>query len=208
MSLGGEEPSAKIAREGKKPFLRVDRNALSDLKLLYERKKKKDDVSTALYGRFCRVRKLLSMDIDTDGNGELKFDGRLIVASDDVGKVRDVVMKTHHQDGGCCGRDTTHHLVEEKYTGISRDDVEGVIRRCSACAAFNSRTAVSIKASGIIETTEPWSHVQCDLIDLHSYGDTNEGWCYLLTMVDLWSRFCIVRKLRSRGCECHMVGIH
>jgi len=81
----------------------------------------------------------------------------------------------------------TYSMIYERHIGITQEEVKKYVRNCPTC----------IRNMSIKEKTDitpvisegPLEHVQMDLVDFLSYAEFNDGYSYVLTMIDVFSRY-------------------
>lgn len=110
---------------------------------------------------------------------------------------RDEIIAAAHQATGHGGVMSTFKKLRESYLGIKEDDVRSYVSTCRTCALYNSQPA-PCGTICTIEADQPWQHLEVDLVDLRFCADSNNGFCWLLTCLDHFSRFAIVLPLRSK----------
>ena len=49
-----------------------------------------------------------------------------------------------------------------------------------------------------VVSTEPWAHMQIDLIDFHEFADVNDGYSWLLTCVCTFSKFLVAVPMKNK----------
>ena len=88
-----------------------------------------------------------------------------------------------------------------------RDDLKQHVHTCINCLRYDIKEqgyhlAKSVKAE------HPWDHVQIDLIG--PLRASEEGYCYILTIVDVLTSYTVLRALRTKtmkkDCQSHLRG--
>lgn len=91
----------------------------------------------------------------------------------------------------------TNLQVLNTHGGIPREMTVAVLKSCLACQSANSlNTRAEMKA---IQSNGNWHHIEMDLIDLHAYAQHNHGYCWLLTVVDVFSKFAFAYPLTTKS---------
>lgn len=98
------------------------------------------------------------------------------------------------------GVDKTWDAVKGKYVGINRDLVRTAVSSCYSCS--KNRTINRKDNFRPILASGPWIHLQMDLVDLsnESYSSLpqNEGYKYILTIIDVYSKYAFAVPLKSK----------
>ena len=84
-----------------------------------------------------------------------------------------------------------------KYFGVPRKVVEDYVRQCSSCALN-----VPLKDRDIVRNITAsfnWERIQIDLIDLRKYSDVNDGYCWILHVLDVYSKFSFVFPMMQKS---------
>ena len=86
-----------------------------------------------------------------------------------------------------------------KYAGIRQRVSEDVVKECTACQSANTlKTRPEMRA---ITSAGPWDHIQIDPVDLHTYAASNEGMAWLLTIIDIFSKYTFAYPLPTKRAE-------
>ncbi|KAG0437018.1 hypothetical protein DMUE_3922 [Dictyocoela muelleri] len=88
---------------------------------------------------------------------------------------------------GHAGRDRLHPLFETRVNGETRAEIQSVLNSCEVCLAQrNLITSPSIKP---LISNYPRQRYIADLIDLRLYNDINNGFDWILNVVDSFTKF-------------------
>ena len=97
------------------------------------------------------------------------------------------------------GRDRCFNLIRDRYYGVSKVEVDNIVKVCIQCQASKlMATKAQIKP---IISKRPRDRYLADLVCLQAYKDLNNGYSFLLVVVDSFSKFGIVRQLRTKSAE-------
>ena len=127
--------------------------------------------------------------------GVLYFDEKKVVPKTDVG----CVAKKCFKDNLGAGARSTWRQVTQTCTGVSRDSVEGVFKKCPEChkayPIFDNR--LPPKPIVTDKVNERW---QVDLIDMRSDQVRFHGqsFRYILSVIDTFSRFLFLRPIEKK----------
>jgi hypothetical protein len=94
------------------------------------------------------------------------------------------------------GRDRLWNHLSDKYVGISRSAVMKFISN-SALHQVTTPQKKKIQSRPIV-ITKPGIYVQIDLVDMQKYSGLNNGYNWILTYVDLFSKFAQARPMKSK----------
>jgi hypothetical protein len=95
------------------------------------------------------------------------------------------------------GKNKTWEAVQQKFYGITRADVEFVIKRCKNCAL--NRPAATKAPLVPIVTSRAWERVQADLIDMRHEPSGQYKW--ILHIKDHFSKYTQLYPLKSKHAE-------
>lgn len=111
------------------------------------------------------------------------------------------VFSKFWNDPGICshrGRATSHARFLVNFLGISRLDVELFIKE-TELYQISSKHKVIPKVVQPLVTSRPMEHLQADLVDMGAFkGFNNQGYRYILVMVDLFSKYVWARSLKTK----------
>ena len=97
------------------------------------------------------------------------------------------------------GIKSMYMMCLNKYTGFKREQIEKYV---GGCAAFQREKLIDrVESIRPIVSEGPWQHVQADLIDLHNFTEENDGFSYILNIVDLYSRFWFSFLLKGKTAD-------
>jgi transposase InsO family protein len=97
------------------------------------------------------------------------------------------------------GQEKFWRLVQQKYAGISRETCREIVKSCIVCA-----NAVPLKrkeANTVIKVIRPWERIQVDFVDLRFCSDVNDGYSWLLTLIDCYTKFAFAFPTRDKSAE-------
>ena len=101
-----------------------------------------------------------------------------------------------------CGHFGTYKSIGKAeslyYWRCQKSTIDYYIRRCSICNQYKVGSRYHRNVNEIPEVSNPLDRIAIDLIDLH--GST-EGFRYVLTIIDHYSRFCKFYPLKNKNAE-------
>ncbi|KAG0437352.1 Pro-Pol polyprotein [Dictyocoela muelleri] len=95
------------------------------------------------------------------------------------------------------GRDRLYHFIKSKAYGISKKDVSATIGECEICQSH--RSLVTRPTIRPIIARHPRERYIVDLIDFRYYSDVNDGFKWMLVMVDSFSKFMWTFPLHDKS---------
>ncbi|MDO9013584.1 MAG: integrase [Polynucleobacter sp.] len=82
----------------------------------------------------------------------------------------------------------TYQCLKEKYANITESDVRTFVNECIVCIQ-NSNVRSDRKDIQPVLACRPNMHWQIDLVDMKRYADQNDGYKWILCVVDVFSKF-------------------
>ena len=122
---------------------------------------------------------------------------REIVADDDALGVKAALDALHCPSHR--GTKTMYMNCMQRFCGFKRERIDTYVRSCEACQ--RGKPLARMQAITPIIADSPWSHIQADMVDLRNYADTNDGYSWILHVLDLYSKFCFSFPLKSKSSE-------
>lgn len=86
-----------------------------------------------------------------------------------------------------------------QYCGVPRSYIEEFVRSCSSCAVNQPLKTHDIVKN--ITAAENWERIQIDLIDLRQYSSENDEFCWILHVLDVYSKFSFVFPMKRKCAE-------
>lgn len=86
-----------------------------------------------------------------------------------------------------------------KYSGIRRLIVEAYVRMCASCALH-----LPLKDRDIVRNiiaSKNWERIQIGLVDVRKYASLNNGFSWILHVVDIYSRYSFIFPMRSKSAD-------
>jgi len=108
-----------------------------------------------------------------------------VVADDDTAAIKAVLNELHLP--GHLGCKCLYMEVNNRYVGFLRQRIDEYVKNCEACQRHQP-----------LKRTEPitpivanrrWERVIVDYIDLRLYADLNDGYKWILNLIDSYSRY-------------------
>lgn len=96
-------------------------------------------------------------------------------------------IKLQHVNMGHAGRDRLYNFIKTKAYGILKKDVSDMISECEICQSH--RSLVTRPIIRPIIAKHPRERYIVDLIDFRYYSEVNDGFKWMLVMVDSFSKF-------------------
>lgn len=106
-------------------------------------------------------------------------------------------IENRHRELACVRRDKLMFDLKTRIYCVRREEVEEVLERCTACMfrrRLTTRPPVrAIVASSIAE------RYQADLVDLRYYVEANDGYCWIVNILDVYSKYLMSVPLKSKS---------
>jgi transposase InsO family protein len=111
-------------------------------------------------------------------------------------ELRNLILVRFHDQANHRSYHKTYSAISEKHIGITQEEVQAYISKCSTCAI---NTSIKEKTDMIsVISTAPWQHIQIDLIDFHEFADRNNDFSWLLTCVCTFSKFLVAVPMKNK----------
>ena len=108
------------------------------------------------------------------------------------------IIATEHVDLGHFSRDKLCDAINEKYYGITQQEVEWILRRCTTCILDkNANVSAPIQA---IEVNRTLERIQIDLVDMRSIPSGGK-YHWILHIKDHWSKYSVLFALKNKKAE-------
>ena len=123
---------------------------------------------------------------------------KIFVCSDDEDRISNLVQLIH-EESGHRGRDEVFRRISESYVGISKEKVAELLLKCQNCKYHTPLTS----NPGIIPIRAfyPWERIQLDMVDLRQFESRNNGYKYILNLIDCFSKYVFSVPLRQKDAD-------
>lgn len=126
-----------------------------------------------------------------------------IVCWDDTEAIRRIIKGAHvGTSHGCWPK--TFAKIRQRFVGLTALAVRDYVSRCGECLRFNGAPGgrKHRRPTRPMRTDpEPWKHIQVDLVDLSRLSRENDGFSWVLTCVDHFTRYAAVEPLLNKTME-------
>jgi transposase InsO family protein len=90
-------------------------------------------------------------------------------------------------------------LIHRKYYGIPTTMITNFVKSCESCNNFNSfRTVSDIHVNQI---TRKYDRYIMDCVDLRHYSELNDGYCWILNVIDTFTKYLFSFKLKNKTAQ-------
>ena len=120
---------------------------------------------------------------------------REVVPSDDAVSVREVIARTHGIDHG--GITVVAAEIAKKYTGIRKRSIVEYVRACDVCQRCQPLKKLEPITSIVAQS--PWERIQVDCIDMRKFAAVNNGYKWILNVIDTYSKCMFAFPMQSKG---------
>lgn len=86
--------------------------------------------------------------------------------------------------------------IHRKYYGISSNRIIEFVRNCDACMQSNNLT--TIQDIQVNEITRKYDRYIMDCVDLRMYSELNEGYSWILNVIDTFTKYLFSFKLKNK----------
>ena len=135
-------------------------------------------------------------------DGHLEYQGKEIVPQEDV---REKITEYDASPLYSGGRDRLYHHLSQAYVGISKAAVMDFIKN-SALHQLTQPNKKKVQSRPIV-ISKPGIYAQVDLIDMQKHSGLNNGFNWILTYVDLFSKWGAAVPLKSKHVKNVMAGM-
>ena len=87
--------------------------------------------------------------------------------------------------------------ISQKYSGIKRTMIREYLDLCESCLHHEPLKRTDIVRN--IRSKRPWERIQIDLVDLRKFSTENNGYSWILNVIDVFSKFLFSFKLNSKN---------
>ncbi|KAG0425508.1 hypothetical protein DMUE_6024, partial [Dictyocoela muelleri] len=120
-----------------------------------------------------------------------------VIHDEDTNKMIDIITKFHYKHH--FGVNKTREYLNNIYHKIKREYIRQIISVCLTCSQSQS---LKIKQSFIhIKAKHQRERLQIDCVDLSAWAEFNDGNKYILNIIDVFSKFCMVCFIKDKSAE-------
>jgi RNase P subunit RPR2 len=157
-----------------------DSNVEGDKHSKYRLKKKSED--------FILIDKTLYLKDDKENHKRVFYQGQ--------SKTVKLEVQTLHNSNHY-GQNRLYELCKKMYFSIPRSIAREVCKECNVCAqAQPLKTKEKFK---YILDSKPFERLIFDLIDMRTFKEDNDGLCWILTYIDVYSKYMSTFPLKSKS---------
>jgi hypothetical protein len=129
--------------------------------------------------------------------GEDRNNLKLVVANDDTETQLSIFGQLHLPDH--TGMKAMYKKSKELYIGFKRENLDNYVSNCTICNRY--RPLVRITPIIPILSDFPWQLVQMDCIDLRNYSEFNDGYGWIVNIIDSYSKFMFPVAVKNKTAE-------
>lgn len=108
-----------------------------------------------------------------------------------------IILKQEHESSGHLGMKKMISYINKKYYGIPSKAVELYVGSCEGCIKYNNLSTVENII--INRITKKYDRYMMDCIDLRKYSDDNDGYCWILNVIDTFTKYLWSFKLKDKS---------
>lgn len=105
------------------------------------------------------------------------------------------IIKSEHEEAHI-GMTKLVDLLNRKYYGIPKSVICNYVRSCQACSRFNSLQ--TIQPVYVNDITRKYDRYMMDCVDLRKYSESNEGYSWILNIIDTYTKYLWSIKLKNK----------
>lgn len=113
-------------------------------------------------------------------------------------------IEERHKELACVRRDKLLFDLRTRIYNARRDEVEEALNRCTAC--MFRRRLTTTRPSRAIVASRVAERYQADLIDIRHYSAANDGYCWILNVLDVYSKYLMSIPLKNKTSEVVKTG--
>ena len=108
----------------------------------------------------------------------------------------DMILIQEHS-GAHIGINKMTSIVNKKYYGISKQSIVNFVNQCESCRNFLPlRTLEDVQ---MIPIAAKYERYIIDCVDFRKYSDVNDGYCWILNIIDSFTKFAWSYKLKTKS---------
>lgn len=111
-------------------------------------------------------------------------------------EIINLILEEEHR-AGHPGMNKLVDLIHRKYYGIPSSVIKEFVRTCDACSSTN--TLVTVEDIHINEITRKYDRYIMDCVDLRRYSADNDGYCWILNVIDTYTKFLFSYKMKDKS---------
>ncbi|KRH92404.1 transposable element [Pseudoloma neurophilia] len=130
--------------------------------------------------------------------GENPNEHKKVIITEDL-DMQELYAQLTHISTSHIGVNKLENLLNTHYFGIKREIIRKVVADCEACSKSQP-----LKHNGPLKNItakKPFERLQIDLIDLRRYKNENSGFSWVLTIIDVFSKYAFVQPMKSKTAE-------
>ena len=105
------------------------------------------------------------------------------------------ILTTEHSQAHI-GSKKLINVLKTRYYGIPNEIVTTFVAECTTCQRYN--TIQTIEPVFINDITSKYFRYMMDCVDLRRYSDQNDGYCWILNVIDTYTKYAWSFKLKNK----------
>lgn len=118
-----------------------------------------------------------------------------VIPASETGIMHSETLRIHNTNH--MGQRRLSAFMAKNYHFIRREIIKNVVSECTIC--ISSKPLKTSETFKNITANKSFDRFMLDLIDLRTYKNDNNGFCWLLTLVDVYTKFAQVRPLKCKS---------
>ncbi|KAI5188115.1 hypothetical protein NEHOM01_2531, partial [Nematocida homosporus] len=129
---------------------------------------------------------------------EQRKKGLKVIGNDDTVRLKNLIQAIHIK-GMHASTKKIYKSMRKQYMGFTRQTILGIGFSCSLCQK-SAPPKRSTPVQNII-SKHPMEHLQIDCIDMCYCAEANDGYGWILTIIDTYSKYLVAMKMRRKTGE-------
>ena len=107
-----------------------------------------------------------------------------------------IILQQEHENSGHIGIRRMTSWINEKFYGISAERVALFVKSCQGCLRYND--IQTVQPVHINQITKKYDRYMMDCVDLRKYVDVNDGYSWILNVMDTYPKYLWSFKLLNK----------
>lgn len=121
---------------------------------------------------------------------------RIVVFSYQTEYIQQILREQHSQQDHA-GIEALKSQISEQYYGLPSQAITDFVNACPGCRRTNPLR--TIEEVSLVQITAKYDRYVIDCVDLRSYSRQNDGWCWILNVIDSYTKFLWSYKLKTKS---------
>lgn len=118
-----------------------------------------------------------------------------VICEEDTPKIQEVLdsihLVSHH------GEKKMWYAITREYSGIKREVLKEYLANCEECQHYQALKTTDVVKN--IRASRSFERLQIDLVDLRKFSSLNDGFNWMLNVIDVFSKYLFSFKLKDKS---------